>query len=100
MSALHIAGHAAKAAAEAVGELRPLAEPKNVLLAFVLGFAFGPIGIGLYFRSPKDFFICAAMLLASVFFFGIGVVVGWLFSACYGAHRAHSSNQKLLPQVG
>jgi hypothetical protein len=90
----HLA-HAAKAAAEAVKELEPLPTRKNVALAFALGFAFGPFGVGIYFKSPKDFFICLAMLLVSILFFGFGVIAGWLFSACYGAWRAHTSNETL-----
>lgn len=96
MSEVSHAGHAARAAKELVEELQPLHARKNVALAFALGFVFGPFGIAIYFKSPKDFFVCFAMLIVGIFFFGIGGVIGWLFSACYGAWRAHTSNENLL----
>jgi hypothetical protein len=91
----HLATRAVKHAAAAVKELEPLGARKNVFLAFVLGFVFGPLGAAIYFKSPQDFFICLAMLIAGFLFFGIGVIPGWLFSACYAAWRAHTSNEKL-----
>jgi hypothetical protein len=86
----HLA-HSAKGAIEIVKNLEPLKEPKNAALAFFLGFLFGPFGIGIYFKSGKDFAICFAMLMVGVLFFGFGAIPGWLFSACYGAWRAQQS---------
>jgi hypothetical protein len=91
----HIASHAAKAAAETIKALPPLHNRKSPLLAFIIGFFFGPLGIGIYFQSAKDFLICLGMLFAGMLFFGVGVVLGWLFSACYGAWRAYTSNERL-----
>jgi hypothetical protein len=97
MSNQHVAAHATKLAAEAVKELPPLKAEKNVFLAFVLGFVFGPLGIAIYFKSVADFFICLAMLIAMSFLlvFGPGEILGWMFSAGYGAWRAHTSNQNI-----
>jgi hypothetical protein len=90
--------HAAKHAAQAVKELKPLGDVKNPFLAGVLGMAFGPIGPAVYFRSVKDFFICTAMLAGLSFLvpFGPGEVTGWAFSAAYAVWRAKCSNEKLL----
>jgi hypothetical protein len=97
MSNDHIAGHAAKLAAAAVKELAPLRKRKNVFLALVMGFVFGPLGVAVYFGSIKDFFVCFGMLLFFSFLlvFGPGELIGWLFSAGYAAWRAHTSNEKL-----
>jgi hypothetical protein len=97
MSNHHI-GHAAKLTAEAIKELPPLRAPKNVFLAFVAGFVFGPLGVGFYLWSLVDFFLCLAVLIFFSFLmaFGPGELIGWLFSAGYGAWRVHTSNRNLL----
>lgn len=38
-----------------LADLPPIREKKNPLVAGVLGFLFGGIGLGLYFGSWKDF---------------------------------------------
>jgi hypothetical protein len=93
----HVAAEAAKLAKEAIRELEPLRGQKNVFLAAVLGFAFGPLGVAIYFGSVKDFFLCFGMLIffSMLAIFGPGQILGWLFSPAYAAWRAHTSNQNL-----
>ena len=93
----HNLGHsvnAAKGAVDTVKELAPLAEKKSPLVAAVLGVFFGAIGIGIYFRSWKDFFICVLLFIGlTIIIPGLGAFPGWLFAAAYGAYRAHTSNE-------
>ena len=94
-------GKAAKKAydqSKLVESMAPLSSRANPWAAFALGFCFGAIGIAIYFRSWKDFFVCVGLfiLLALAMPMGPGEIVGWLFAAFYGAWRAHSSNQKRL----
>ena len=87
--------HTAHNVIHAVDDLTPLAKKKNPLLTALLGFFFGAIGIGIYFRSWKDFFICILLFIGLLILIpGIGAVPGWLFAAGYGAYRAHASNEK------
>ncbi|MEM9966211.1 MAG: hypothetical protein AAGC58_12790 [Asticcacaulis sp.] len=96
MSNDHMAGHATKLGAEAVKQLNPLNEHKNPFIAFVLGLLFGALGVAIYFKSVKDFFICMGMFIAaSIFLPGLGIILGWFFSPVYGAWRAHTSNENL-----
>lgn len=86
--------HAAKGAVDTVKELAPLAEKKSPLAAAIIGVFFGAIGIGIYFRSWKDFFICMLLFIGlTIIIPGLGAFPGWLFAAGYGAYRAHTSNE-------
>lgn len=95
--ARHAAAKAAKLAKDAIQELPPLQERCNVFLATAIAFAFGPLGVAIYFRSFKDFFLCLAILLwlSFLMLFDPGKLFGWLFSPAYAAFRAHTSNAKL-----
>ncbi|MBE5320119.1 hypothetical protein IM793_13205 [Pedobacter sp. MR2016-19] len=87
-------GHYIKGVKDHVDGL-PKIPPKNPFLSAVVGFFFGPIGIGIYFKSFTDFFWCFVFLIGLFILIpGLGIVPGWLFSAVYGGYRAHSSNQK------
>jgi hypothetical protein len=92
------AGRTVKHSVEAVERMKELSLDANPWAAFALGFFFGAIGIAIYFRSWKDFFVCVGLflLLTLVMPYGPGEIVGWLFAAFYGAWRAHTSNQKRL----
>lgn len=95
MSNHHI-GHAAKEGAKFVQGLDPLDERKNPAIAFALGLVFGALGVALYFKSLRDFFICLGLFLgASVLLPGLGSILGWFFAPVYGAWRAHTSNENL-----
>jgi hypothetical protein len=88
--------HHAVHAVKAVAEMPALAEKKNPVLAGVLGLFFGAIGVGLYFKSWSDFFVCfAVFFVLLVAIPGLGAIPGWWFAAGYGVFRAVSSNQKL-----
>lgn len=93
----HHVGHAAKLSAEIVKGMKPLPEPKNPAVAFVVGLLFGAIGIAIYFKSAKDFFVCMAMFIGlSIVLPGLGTLLGWGSAAVYGAYRAQSSNENQL----
>jgi hypothetical protein len=95
MSSRHM-GRAAKAGLRIVNDLPPLPERKNPLIAFGLGLALGAVGVALYFKSAKDFFVCLGLfIVASIIVPGLGSLLGWFFAPCYGAYRAASSNEKL-----
>jgi hypothetical protein len=86
----------AKHGADIVKDLAPLTEPKNPAVAFGVGLVFGAIGVAIYLKSAKDFFVCMAMFFAlSLLLPGLGSVLGWVFAAVYGAWRAHTSNENL-----
>lgn len=72
----------------------PLKEKKNVLTAAVVGFLFGPIGIGIYMGSWRDFFTCLIVLVLLLFTVALAPI-GWIFSAVYGGYRVWTSNQNL-----
>jgi Kef-type K+ transport system membrane component KefB len=87
--------HVAHQAQQAVENLEPLAEEKNPIVAFFLGVFFGALGVSIYFKSVKDFFVCLfVFILLTVMIPGLGAVPGWLFAGFYGAYRAHSSNER------
>ncbi len=89
----HLA-HALKGSAEIVKELEPLRERKEPAVALLAGLVLGALGVAIYLKSAKDFFICMGMFIAlSVLIPGVGSVVGWFFAPAYGAWRAHTSNQ-------
>ncbi len=97
MSDMQHAAHFVKHGAEVINQLPPLPEKKNPVAAFVVGLIFGALGVSIYFKSAKDFFICLGMLVVLTIMrpFGPGEFLGWLFSPVYGAWRAHTSNKNL-----
>ena len=76
-----------------IAKLDPLPEKKNPLLAAVLGFLFGPIGVGIYFRSWMDGLVCMGVFLFLAMT-GILAIPGWWFAAGYGVVRAVNSNKQ------
>lgn len=79
-------------------QLPALADRKNPMLAGIIGFLFGPVGIGIYFKSKNDFLWCLGLLIGFMIVVpGVGLLPGWLFSAGYGYKRASRSNTKLGP---
>jgi hypothetical protein len=91
----HQLGHTVKSGIEIVKELPPLAAKKNVAIAAVAGFFFGALGVAIYFKSARDFFVCLAIFIAltAMMPIGPGELLGWLFAPIYGAWRAHTSNE-------
>ena len=88
----HHAGHQIAHVAHIVEKLDPLPEKKNPLVAAALGFCFGAIGVGIYFRSWKDTVICLAVFLPLAMT-GVLAIPGWWFAAAYGLFRAVKSNE-------
>jgi hypothetical protein len=92
---------------KAVGALPTLRKPKKPGVAAAIGFLFGGIGLGLYFRSFIDFLLpLAAAFALVVTSSAIGsklASVGWLGGAAlvgvYGFFRAQDSNRRLAMQV-
>ena len=70
---------------------------RNPILAFIIGFLFGAPGIGLYFWSWGDFFLCSGVYL----FFLVGMawtVVGlpvavFLAALCCGSYGVWRASQ-------
>lgn len=72
----------------------PIKDKKNPLIAGLIGFAFGGIGLGLYFRSFKDFlYPILVMLLLSFLFPGVGTVAGIALTTLWGIIRAEGSGK-------
>lgn len=96
--------YAVRAALHATELLEPLREKKDPITAALLGFFFGGIGLGLYFKSWKDCALPIAVWVVSIFVlglptFGLSVIAGWMFCAAYGYRRAKASNAKLAAQA-
>ena len=79
--------------------MQPLKQKKDPVVAAVLGFALGGLGLGLYFRSWTDFFM---PILIWITIMVLGVPTGEVllltapfFCAAYGYRRAKASNAKL-----
>ena len=73
--------------------LPKLDKPKDPTTAAILGFLFGPVGLGIYFKSFLDFFISLGLLiLMTILIPGVGIVPGWIFSAAFGYFRAEASH--------
>jgi len=76
-------------------DLPPIKEKKNPVLAGILGFLFGGIGLGIYFQSFKDFlypvlvFLMLSVLLAPLLV--VGPFLALLFASGWGVVRALGS---------
>lgn len=82
--------------AQVMNPLPPARTKKRPWLAFVLGFLFSGIALGIYFRSWIDLFAPTAIWLVLIVApgdagFWIGAVVGGL----WGLLRAVNSNERL-----
>ena len=76
--------------------LSPLQGEKNPVLAGLIGFLFGGIGLGIYFKSLTDFLMLLAITIAASVTLGeAGIVAGATISGTYGYYRALTSNAKL-----
>ncbi len=78
-----------------VEDLPPIHEKKNPIVAGLLGFFFGGIGLGIYFQTWKDFlypvavFVMASILLAPLIV--VGPFLALIFAAVWGTVRAANS---------
>lgn len=92
MSATHHYPHLIQKLLE---DLPPLRQKKNPVIAGILGFLFGGLGIGLYFQSWKDgiylvivFFLLSILLAHLVV---VGPFLALCFASLWGVIRASSS---------
>lgn len=90
----HAYAHVVKHAFAESKKLQPVGQGKNAMVAFVAGFLFGPIGIGVYLKSGTDFFILLALLiLGSVMTGGIAAPLLWILCGAWGWVRVNNSNK-------
>jgi hypothetical protein len=81
---------------DVAGVFAPLGKVRSPATAAVIGFLFGGLGLGIYFRSFIDFIIpIAVVIFASAFLHAAGVVGGAVAASCWGYFRALNSNAKL-----
>jgi hypothetical protein len=77
-----------------------LKTPKSPVIAFIMGFMFGPVGVGLYLGSFYDVAVPMGILVVvTLCSGGIAAPIGWTFSGLWGAIRAHATKQQPLPAV-
>lgn len=78
---------------KAFDKLPPLSTERNPNVACLVGFLFGGIGIGIYFRSFVDFVLLLGTVIALTVTLGeIGYLGGMVVAALYGYFRVLSSN--------
>lgn len=78
--------------------LAPVSRGKSPPVAFLMGFLFGPIGVGLYLRSFTDFAVSGAMVVAgSMLTVGIGAPLFWCLCGLWAAVRVANSNSDSSP---
>jgi hypothetical protein len=79
--------------------LPALRRRKNPLLALVIGFVAGGIGLGVYFRSVVDAVIPIALSVAVAFYSAQALDLGWMLgpgiAATYGYARVQDSNARI-----
>ena len=83
----------AKGAKDEIDRMDPLPDRKNPWVAAVDHSFFGAIGVGLYFGSWSDFFLCFVVIFL-LLMTGIGAPLGFVLTGVYGYYRAHTSNEK------
>jgi hypothetical protein len=68
---------------------------KNALVAFFVGFLFGPFGVGVYLRSWPDFIVTLGLVLAgTVMTAGVGAPAFWVLCGVWAANRVTRSNRE------
>ena len=92
MSNLKHAADLLKGTKESLEKMKPLKDKKNPFTAALLGFLFGPVGIGIYLESWRDFLTCLGVLILLMLTIAL-TPIGWLFSAAYGFYRVYTSNE-------
>jgi hypothetical protein len=81
-----------------IDNLDPLEEKKSPVVAAILGFFCGGFGLGIYFRSLKDFIVLLAIwiviALVAIPTYETLDILGCIFSCFYGYRRVMTSNAK------
>jgi hypothetical protein len=95
----HHAAHGFHTVKDLYEGLPALPHRKSPVVAGLLGFLFGGIGLGLYFRTWKDgvFPILAFAMLSMICPWGLGEFAGAVFACIWGVVRAADSNTRRLP---
>jgi hypothetical protein len=82
--------------------MQPLRKEHKPANAAIIGFLFGGIGLGLYFKSVTDFLVPVGFAVATAIAAavttsqaGLGVLSGALIAARWGYYRARQSNARL-----
>jgi hypothetical protein len=82
--------------AQGISPLPPLRARKRPWLAFVLGFLFSGIALGIYFRSWVDLVVPTAIWLALIVTPGdAGFWAGAVIGGLWGLLRAINANERL-----
>jgi len=82
--------------AELMNPLPPLRARKNLWLAFVLGFLFSGVALGIYFRSWVDLIVPTVVWLVLIATPGdAGFWIGAVLGGLWGLLRAVNSNERL-----
>jgi hypothetical protein len=86
-----------------VSKLPPLKRRKNPVVAALVGFMFGSVGLGIYLRSLVDF-VAPLVVFVMLVVMNQATVAGWLVGAliagAYGFCRTLDSNERLAPNGG
>jgi hypothetical protein len=87
-------GHAMHSIHLMLKNLPPIREKKNPFLAGVIGFFFGGIGLGIYFKTWQDFvFPILVFVLLSTVIPVLGTIAAFFFGAIWGLVRAFGSGE-------
>ena len=79
-----------------IAPLPPLRTKKSPSLAFVLGFLFSGVGLGIYFRSRVDLIVPSIVWIISIATLeGQGLLVGAVIGGLWGLLRTVSSNKRM-----
>ena len=92
MSGSHLDHHIAHGIKELVSHLPPLRTRKNPVIAGLLGFLFGGVGLGLYLGTWSDFFVPILVFMGLSFIFPVlGTLAAIAFATGWGVVRAINS---------
>ena len=82
-----------------IGSMKPLQSEKDPAVACLIGFFFGGVGLGIYFKSFVDFLMPLGVTVALYAMSGVvgnaGWFIGGIVAGLYGYYRALTSNAKL-----
>ena len=85
--------HAVSHAFREAKHLPPKGKGKSAILAFIIGVAFGPFGVGLYLRSWMDFWVpMGFVIIGSFLTVGLAAPIFWMLSGLWGAVRVNIAN--------
>jgi hypothetical protein len=90
----HVFAHAVGHAFKEAKHLPKVGEGKNPLIAFCVGFLFGPFGLGLYLQSKIDCIVPLVLILLGGFFTaGIATPLLWMLCGAWGWVRVNNANE-------